>query len=187
MRRHANKSEPCPLSIDEQRLLFLELAGHLAKMASFGAHRAPGTRSRESTVDVEGCPCQLLQVDPGTKILLGCTGMNAPGYRQALHVSRSIHPLVKHANDRDPVFRDSKVNHMPLDITAAVPLTNVVTRRSRVRQFGQSLECRCQQVGLPLGLFNSPLAARVFPNAFQVALGGWGEPVLSHARGVACA
>jgi hypothetical protein len=30
MQRHPNKREPYPLSIDEQRLLFSELAGHLA-------------------------------------------------------------------------------------------------------------------------------------------------------------
>jgi hypothetical protein len=35
MQRHPNKQEPYPLSIDEQRLLFSELAGHLAKMALF--------------------------------------------------------------------------------------------------------------------------------------------------------
>jgi integrase len=35
MQRHPNKREPYPLSIDEQRLLFSELAGHLAKMALF--------------------------------------------------------------------------------------------------------------------------------------------------------
>jgi integrase len=35
MQRHPNKREPYPLSIDEQCLLFSELAGHLAKMALF--------------------------------------------------------------------------------------------------------------------------------------------------------
>jgi integrase len=33
MQRHPNKREPYPLAIDEQRLLFSELAGHLVKMA----------------------------------------------------------------------------------------------------------------------------------------------------------
>jgi hypothetical protein len=43
---------------------------------------------------------------------------------QALQVLRGVHPLMKDANDRDTVIRDAKVNHVPLDITAAVPLTN---------------------------------------------------------------
>ena len=53
--------------------------------------------------------------------------------------------------------------------------------------FGQHLESSREQVGVPLGLFKSPLFARVFPNTFQVTLGGGREPVFSHARGVACA
>ena len=55
---------------------------------------------------------------------------NALGYKQTLHVSRGIHPLVKHPNDRDSVFGDAKVNHMPLDIAAAVPQTNMAARWS---------------------------------------------------------
>ena len=35
MQRHPDKRPPYPLSIDEERLLFSELAGHLAKMALF--------------------------------------------------------------------------------------------------------------------------------------------------------
>ncbi len=49
------------------------------------------------------------------------------------------------------------------------------------------MECRRQQVSVPLGLFNSPLFARVFPNAFNVALVGGRASVFSHARGEACA
>jgi integrase len=45
MQRHPNKREPYPLSIDEQRLLFSELAGHLAKMALFKANT--GLREHE--------------------------------------------------------------------------------------------------------------------------------------------
>jgi hypothetical protein len=39
----------------------------------------------------------------------------------------------------------------------------------------------------PPGLVKPPLSTRVFPNAFQVALGGGREPVFSHAHGGACA
>jgi integrase len=45
MQRHPNKREPYPLSIDEQRLLFSELAGHLAKMALFKVNT--GVREQE--------------------------------------------------------------------------------------------------------------------------------------------
>jgi len=45
MQRHPNKREPYPLSTDEQRLLFSELAGHLAKMALFKVNT--GLREQE--------------------------------------------------------------------------------------------------------------------------------------------
>ena len=35
MQRHPNKHEPYPLSVEEQRLLFSELAVHLPKMTLF--------------------------------------------------------------------------------------------------------------------------------------------------------
>jgi hypothetical protein len=50
MQRHPNKRQPYPLSIDEERLLFCELEGHLARMALFkvlnrivGEHSASGS------------------------------------------------------------------------------------------------------------------------------------------------
>ena len=45
MQRHPNKREPYPLSIDEQRLLFSELAGHLARLALFKVNT--GLREQE--------------------------------------------------------------------------------------------------------------------------------------------
>jgi len=45
MQRHPNKRQPYPLSIEEQRLLFSELAGHLAKMALFKVNT--GLREQE--------------------------------------------------------------------------------------------------------------------------------------------
>ena len=35
MQRHPNKRQPYPLTLDEQRLLFSELDGHMASMALF--------------------------------------------------------------------------------------------------------------------------------------------------------
>lgn len=70
---------------------------------------------------------------------------------------------------------------MPLNVAAAVPLANMVTGWSRPRRFGQRLEGRRQQVGVPIGLVNSPLSARVLPNVFQVALCG-GESRYSAMR-----
>jgi hypothetical protein len=58
-----------------------------------------------------------------------------------LHVSRGIHPIMKDANDRDTVFRDTEINYMPLDIAAAITQTNMMTGRSGVRRIGQHLEC----------------------------------------------
>jgi hypothetical protein len=60
---------------------------------------------------------------------------------------------MKDANDRDAVVRDTKLNHVPLDIAAAIPLADMVTGWSGLRRFGQHLECCGQQVGVPLGLF----------------------------------
>lgn len=45
MQRHPNKREPYPLSIDEERLLFSELDGHLVSMALFKANT--GLREQE--------------------------------------------------------------------------------------------------------------------------------------------
>jgi integrase len=45
MQRDPNKREPYPLSIEEQRLLLSELAGHLAKMALFKVNA--GLREQE--------------------------------------------------------------------------------------------------------------------------------------------
>jgi integrase len=45
MQRHPNKRDPYPLSVEEQRLLFSELAGHLAKMALFKVNT--GLREQE--------------------------------------------------------------------------------------------------------------------------------------------
>jgi integrase len=45
MQRHPNRREPYPLSVEEQRLLFSELNGHLAKMALFKVNT--GLREQE--------------------------------------------------------------------------------------------------------------------------------------------
>jgi integrase len=45
MQRHPNKRRPYPLSMEEQRLLFSELAGHLGRMALFKVNT--GTREHE--------------------------------------------------------------------------------------------------------------------------------------------
>ncbi len=45
MQRHPNKRSPYPLSLEEQRLLFSELTGHLARMALFKVNT--GTREHE--------------------------------------------------------------------------------------------------------------------------------------------
>jgi hypothetical protein len=73
---------------------------------------------------------------------------------------KSVHPLMKDTNNRDTVIRDAKVNHVPLNIAASVPLTNMVARWSRLRRLGQHLEHRRQQVGVPFALSKSPLSAR---------------------------
>ena len=86
-----------------------------------------------------------------------------------------------------PIVRDTKVNHMPLDTMATVPFTDMIASWSGLRRICQYLERRRQQVGVPLGLFKSPLSARVFPNGFQVALSCGREPILSHVRGGAYA
>ena len=45
MQRHPNRREPYPLSMDEERLLFSELGGHLASMALFKVNT--GLREQE--------------------------------------------------------------------------------------------------------------------------------------------
>jgi hypothetical protein len=59
-----------------------------------------------------------------------------------------IHSLTKDASNRDAVVGDAEINHMPLDIAAAITLANMITRGSGLWRFGQHLECRGQQVGV---------------------------------------
>jgi len=60
----------------------------------------------------------------------------------ALQVMRRIHPLMKDANNRDAVLGDAEINHMPLDVAAAIARSNMITRWSGFWSFGQHLECR---------------------------------------------
>ncbi len=53
-----------------------------------------------------------------------------------LQMTRGVHPIMKHANDGDAVVRDTKINHMPLDIAAAIPKTNMVTGWCGHRRIG---------------------------------------------------
>jgi hypothetical protein len=53
-----------------------------------------------------------------------------------LQMSRGVYPIMKHANDRDAVIRNAKVNHMPLDVAATISLTNMITSWSGLRRFG---------------------------------------------------
>jgi hypothetical protein len=85
---------------------------------------------------------------------------------QALQMMWRVHPLMKDANNRDTVVGDTERNHMPLDITAEIARSNMITCGSGLRRFGQDLECRSQQVGVSLSLLWAPLSARVFPDAF---------------------
>lgn len=48
---------------------------------------------------------------------------------QTSKVARRVHPVMQYANDSDTVIRDPKINHVPLDVAAAVPGTNMVTGR----------------------------------------------------------
>jgi hypothetical protein len=94
---------------------------------------------------------------------------------------------MKYSNDCNTVIGSAKVNHMPLNTTAAVTLANMVPGWNRLWRFSQCLKCRDEQVGLTLCLFHTPLFVRVSPNAFQVALRDGRESILSHASGGAFA
>jgi hypothetical protein len=65
---------------------------------------------------------------------------------------RRVHPLMKDANNRDAVVDDAEINHMPLDIAAAIARSNMIASRIGLRRFGQDFECRGQQVDLSLTL-----------------------------------
>jgi hypothetical protein len=43
---------------------------------------------------------------------------------QALQMMRRVHPLMNDANNRDAVVGDTEINHMPLDIAAAIARSN---------------------------------------------------------------
>ena len=55
MLRHPNRREPYPLSIEEERLLFSELSGHLAGIALFKVNKgAPRAGGRQFELAVGG-------------------------------------------------------------------------------------------------------------------------------------
>jgi hypothetical protein len=65
---------------------------------------------------------------------------------------RRIDPVMKDANNGNAVLGDAEINHVSLDSAAAIALSNMITRWSGPRRFGQHLECRGQQVGVSLSL-----------------------------------
>ncbi len=81
-----------------------------------------------------------------------------------------VHPLMKDANNRDAVVGGAEINHMPLDIAAAIAGSNMITRRSGLRNFGQHLECRGQQVvGGQMVVDEMRLAATAALNGIGIA------------------
>ena len=92
-----------------------------------------------------------------------------------------IHTVMQDTNDRDAVWRDAKVKHVPLNTPAAIAQTNVVTCRGylgRLRQFGKG---RRQDIYVTIGLLHAPLLPGMRPDRFKVALGGGGKAIFSHA------
>ena len=59
---------------------------------------------------------------------------------------RRVHPLMK-ANNRDAVVGDAEINHMPLDIAAAIARSNMITSRSGLRPLHFRLAVQCIGAG----------------------------------------
>ena len=93
----------------------------------------------------------------------------------------SIHTVMQDTNDCYAVSRDAKVKHVPLNISATIARSNVVTCRGylgRLRQFGKG---RRQDVDVTIDLLHFPLLPGMSSNRFKVALGGGGKAIFSHA------
>jgi hypothetical protein len=81
---------------------------------------------------------------------------------QALQVMRRIHPLMKDANNRDAVVGSAEINHMPLDIAAAIARSNMIARWSGLRRFGQHLEGAAVSKSVYRSACSSPHSRRVY-------------------------
>ena len=73
------------------------------------------------------------------------------------------------------------INHMPINTTAAIAATDVITARRYFRCLCQFSERVRQNRGIAISLLRAPLPPGVEPDIFKVALCGWGEAIFSHA------
>lgn len=97
-------------------------------------------------------------------------------------MTRCIHSVMQDTHDCDAISRGAKVDHVPLNASAAIARPDVIAGGccpGCLRQVGKD---RNQPVDITIGLLPAPLLAGVNPDAFKVALGGGSEAVLSHSR-----
>ena len=97
-------------------------------------------------------------------------------------MTRRIHSLMKDAYHRDAVGSALEENDVPLNATTAIALPNVIASRGpgTCGVSRQILKHRYQRIGVVLSLGLAPLARRVVPDAFKVALGSRREAIVRH-------
>lgn len=111
MERHPNKRDPYPLSIEEERLLFSELAGHLANMAVFKVN----TGLREKEVVNMRWPWEVAVPELDTSVFVVPRAFVKNGLdrfvvlnrvaKSVIDACRGAHPEFVFTRDGEPVTR----------------------------------------------------------------------------------
>ena len=99
-----------------------------------------------------------------------------------LQMAQSIHAVMQDANDGNAVRGDAKINHVPLNIVAAIAGPDMIASRGNHWRACQLAKGGGQHVDVPVGLPRTPLPASVAPDIFQVMFGCRGKAIFSHAQ-----
>ncbi len=86
-------------------------------------------------------------------------------------MSRCVHPVMQHPNDRNAIVRDAEINDVPAKVAATVSLPDVIAGGSELGIAGELIKSGCQIIGVAVRLIDPPFAQCVYPNRFEIADG----------------
>lgn len=85
-------------------------------------------------------------------------------------------------NDGNSVVGDTKVNHMPFNMSAPIARSDVITGRCRFGRLRQPGKGGGQEIDITIGLCYAPLLEAMRSDGFKIAFGRRAEAVFSHER-----
>src|SRR5690348_15506916 len=94
----------------------------------------------------------------------------------------SIHTIMQDANDGTAIRCDTKIDHVPLNIVAAIAGPDMIASRGNHWRACQLVKGGGQHVDVAVGLLHTPLPASIAPDIFQVMFGCGGKTISSHSQ-----